>query len=544
MRVVANTADLRGARDLGRAPALAPVRLVFGVQLRDERGLDALVAAQSNRLSPFYHHFLRPQQLRDAFGATAPHYAAMLATLTRAGFAVRPDPLRTVIDATAPAGLVERYFATRLDIVTYDGRRLALANVRPAVLPAEMEKDVTGVTGLTTAPLYETAAAQAFAAGKSGGPSPAQATPVPTPSPVPTPPGTPPANGPDGGYGPQLITASFDAPVRHGYSGSGVAVADLIDGTISDPNDIAPYLAEFGVERTGPRTKTVIVDGGCGGEDECFDSFSAVIDAQGILGVAPGAAYFIYELPSLSDAGILDGLTTIVNDDRADVVNIAFAGCETLIGEAAFEFDREFTLGSAEGITFSAVAFGGSNPCGTNGPSVQAPADSPNVLTVGGADSFANPLSGLTSPQIANTGTGGGVSELFAEPSYQAGVSGALSGGRNLPDLDGPAAINGVGPSIYFAEFGGWIGGFAFVDNAPLTGGIAEVAQIGGSRLGAVNPAIYSVYAAQGYGGNVFRDITEGCNGVEGGGPYCAIAGFDHVSGIGTPNLYKLARKL
>jgi len=290
-RVVAAPVDLRVARDLGRAPAAAPVHLVFSMKLRDERGLRALVAAQSNPRSPIYRSFLRPQQLRDAFGATAAQYAATLASLRSAGFSVHADPLRTIVDAAAPVALVERYFGTRLDTVIYNGRRSALANATPATMPLELRSGVSTVSGLDAAPLYETALSQAYAGHQTGGASARALTVAPNAAPsqttAPTPPAPPPANGPDGGYGPQLIDASFNYPERHGYFGSGVAVADLIDGTFGDLKDIDPYLAEFGVTRTGPHTTTVVVDGGCGGENDCFDSFSAALDAQGVLGVAP-----------------------------------------------------------------------------------------------------------------------------------------------------------------------------------------------------------------------------------------------------------------
>lgn len=548
--IVASAADLRGARDLGRASATTPVHLAISLRLRDERSLDALIASQSNPHSPFYHHYLKAAQLRDAFGASAADYARTVAELQRSGFAVeRVDPLRTLVNVTAPAATVERYFSTSLHAVTYDGRHTAYANVTPARLPATLVPLVSGIAGLKSSSAYKTsyeAAREARSTNPGGGPPHVQAQATTAPTPVPTPTGATPVNGPDGGYGPQLVTAAFDHPIRHGYFGNGVAVADLIDGFFDDRADIAPYLAEFRVKRTGPATTTIPIDGGCGSSlFGCFDSVSAAIDAEQILGVAPGVAYYVYELPSFSNLGVIDGLRAVVSDNRVDVVNIAFGGCETRLGEAALLEDEYFKLGAAEGMTFAAVSFGGSNPCFTNQPSVQAPADSPNVLAIGGADTFVDQFKGLLSPPIANNGSGGGVSRLFNRPSYQAGIKGTVASGRNVPDLAGPAAVNAKGASEYYSGFGGWIGGsFAFVNSAPLTGGIAEIAQISGSRLGIVNDKLYPLFAANGYTANVFRDVTLGCNGTGGGGPYCAAPGFDLVTGIGVPDAYKIAKKL
>ena len=547
--IVANVADLRGARDLGQAPAATPVHLAVGLRLRDQQGLDALLASQSNPHSPMYRHFLKPAQVRDAFGVAPADYNRTVLELQRNGFALeRADALRTLVDVIAPAATVERYFSTTLHAVTTDGRHIAYANVAPARLPATLTPTVSGVTGFQSSRLFTSDSAAALAAhnAKSGrGPGRAQPAATTAPTPVPTPTGATPVNGPDGGYGPQLVNAAFDNPVSHGYFGNGVAVADLVDGVFDDRADIAPYLAEFRVKRTGPPTTNVLVNGGCTtGVFGCSDSFQAALDAEGVLGVAPGVSYYVYQLPALSNVGIVDGFRAVVNDNKVDVVNFSFAGCETALGEASLLLDEYAKLGSAEGITFSVVTFGGSNPCFTAGTSVQAPGDSSNVLTVGGADSFADQFAGITSPPITNNNTGGGVSKLFDRPAYQTGIKGTVASGRNLPDLGGPAAINGVGASIYYSGFGGWVGGFAFIDNAPLTGSVAEIAQLYGSRLGVVNNLLYPLYASNGYKQNVFHDVTLGCNGVGGAGPFCAAPGFDLVSGIGVPDAYKVAKKL
>ncbi len=537
--IAAQAADLRGARDLGRLPATQPVRLAVSLRLRDESNLDALIAAQSNPHSPAYRHFLSAAQVRDAFGATTADYTSTIAAFQHAGFAiVGTDRMRTLIDVRAPSAVVERYFSTNMHAIAIDARHTAYANVTPAVLPVALRGTVTAVAGFQTRPLFTTNSAAAYAShsGKRTGPGSPAAKPLVAPTATPE-------YGPDGGYGPGLVNSAFDMPVRHGYFGNGVTVADIIDGTFDDTMDIAPYLSEFNIRRTGPATTFIPVAGGCvTGAFGCFDDFQAAIDAQAAIGVSPGVTYDVYEIPSpLFTANIIDGFKAVVNDNRVDVVNFSVAGCEAALGEGAFIIDQSMKLGSAEGISFVDVAFGGSNPCGTNGPSVQAPSDSPNGLTVGGADSFADLYGNVTSPPLADPASGGGVSKLFSLPSYQRGIPGVIASGRNLPDLDGPDAINGVGPSLYYSAVGGFIGGTPFVDNAFLTGGIAGVAQINGSRLGLVNTRLYPAAVRS---RSLFRDITLGCNGTGGQGPYCAKPGFDQASGFGVPKLYPIAKAI
>ncbi len=527
--VVAAAADLRGARDLGPLSATQPVRLAVAMHLRDAGNLDALIAAQSNPGSPIYRHFLSSAQVRDAFGATASDYGRTAAALQRAGFAiVGTDRMRTIIDVVAPSATVERYFATNLHAVAFDAGHAGYANVTAARVPAELRSTVDAVAGFKSGALFTTDSASAYASRSKSAAAAIHSLAAASATPE---------YGPDGGYGPQLVTGAFDFPARHGYFGNGATVADIIDGVFDDKMDIAPYLKEFNVRRMGPPTTVIPVDGGCTGSS-CADDFQAAIDAEGVIGSEPGVAYDIYQIPALSFSGIIDGFKAVVNDNHVDVVNFSIAGCETALGESSFVIDREQQLGSAEGISFSDVAFGGSNPCGTNGPSVQAPSDSPNGLVSGGADSFTDRFGNVTSPPLADTASGGGVSKLFGVPAYQRGVPGVISSGRNLPDLAGPDAINGVGPSLYYSAFGGFVGGTPFVDNAFITGGIAAVAQIEGSRLGLVNTQLYP--AARRYP-TIFRDITLGCNGTGGQGPFCAKRGFDQVSGFGAPKLYQVA---
>jgi kumamolisin len=532
-----SAASAATVRDVGRLPSGTRVDLVLGLRLRNEATLDALVAAQSNRQSPLFRHFLKPAQLRDSFGTTSAEYARTLATLRSRGFSVlRTDALRTSVDVAAPAQTVERYFATTLHAVE-SARGTGYTSVSPIHIPAELAADVAAVGGLHSA-LFQTAyeAQVGYGSHAPTGTQPAQSGLAPLV-------GSTPQYGPDGGYGPQSVEGAFDFPIRHGYFGNGVTVADVIDGAFSEKADIAPFLTEFNVKRSGPPTTYRLVDGGCGGKQNCADSFSAAIDAQNIIGTAPGVSYVVYELPSLSDAGIIDGMNAVVSDDTADVVNFAVGGCETALGEASYLIDQAYKLGSAEGITFETVTFGGSDPCGVPfHTSVQAPADSPHTATIGGVDSFTDQFGNVTSPAIADTSTGGGHSILFAVPPFQAGIKRVASSGRNLPDIGGPAAINGVGTSIYF--FGVWIGGSVFVNNAPVAGALAEVAQVNGARLGRVDTSLYELYKAQGYTTGLYRDVTLGCNGGDGYGPFCSAVGFDLVTGLGSPDFYRIATSL
>ena len=106
---------------------------------------------------------------------------------------------------------------------------------------------------------------------------------------------------------------------------------------------------------------------------------------------------------------------------------------------------------------------------------------------------------------------------------------------RGIPDIALQAsALTGV--LVYDSYDGGWfvVGGTSA--SSPQWAGIAAMAdQIAGHDLGFLNPALYAIandpvkYAAD------FYDVTRNSN-----GQWPASAGWDAVTGLGTPNVANL----
>jgi len=104
------------------------------------------------------------------------------------------------------------------------------------------------------------------------------------------------------------------------------------------------------------------------------------------------------------------------------------------------------------------------------------------------------------------------------------GLSLASKTKRNVPDLAFPA--------YYTDTFvnGGWVGLQGTSWSSPTYVALQlEINQVKGARLGWVNSAIYSVFKKEGYATD-FYDVTQGSN-----GQYSAKAGYDNVTGIGSP---------
>ncbi len=164
---------------------------------------------------------------------------------------------------------------------------------------------------------------------------------------------------------------------------------------------------------------------------------------------------------------------------------------------------------------------------------VDFPASDPNVLACGGTKLIA--ANGEISSEMvwnelkSNEGaTGGGVSNLFPLPTYQAkaGVpKNSETGfqGRGVPDVSGDADPE-TGYAVRVDGQNTVIGGTSAV--APLWAAlIALLNQQLGKPLGFVNPLLYQLPES------AFRDITTGNNPA-----YKAGADWDACTGLGSPN--------
>ena len=113
-------------RDLGRADASTRVDVALVLNYRNEAQLDQLIEAQADETSPLYHHFIDQAQFADYFAPSAADYARVIASLRRAGFTVTQTfANRTVVDASAPAPIAERYFNTEIHRVQQPAAHLA-----------------------------------------------------------------------------------------------------------------------------------------------------------------------------------------------------------------------------------------------------------------------------------------------------------------------------------------------------------------------------------------------------------------------------------
>jgi len=213
---------------------------------------------------------------------------------------------------------------------------------------------------------------------------------------------------------------------------------------------------------------------------------------------------------------------------------MSFGGAEFSVETSSY---KHF---AGSGVTFTASS-------GDSGNGVEFPAASPGVVAVGGT-TLTTGTGGSYVSETAWSGSGGGQSGVENEPLYQANypIPNDPSGWRGVPDVsyDGnPNTGFAVYDTVRYHGQSGWfqVGGTSA--GAPQWAALFAIAnsmRVAGNKatLSSTNDAVYSVAS----GGNLssnFHDIVSGTNGSC--GTLCtAVAGYDYVTGLGSPQANKI----
>src|SRR6266581_5173647 len=218
-------------------------------------------------------------------------------------------------------------------------------------------------------------------------------------------------------YPPNQVAGIYQFPA--GTTGAGQTIAVIELGGGFSASDLHTYFGGLGI--AVPSITAVGVDGGANapGSDPTGADVEVALDIDVIGAAAPGAAQLVYFAPN-SDQGFIEAIA----DAAALGVTVCVASGDNGSGDAVND-------GQAH---------------------VDFPASSPHALGCGGTKLLANPATGVISSEVvwnetaANEGAGGGgVSDEFALPSWQANAgvparAGRSSGsGRGVPDVAGNA---------------------------------------------------------------------------------------------------------
>jgi hypothetical protein len=340
--------------------------------------------------------------------------------------------------------------------------------------------------------------------------------------------------GPEG-YTPAEIRAAYGmnqvsfGSVAGDGSGQTIAIIDAYnDPTIQA--DLTAFDAAFGlasttlkvVSQTGSTTALPPVDPAGKGNDN-FEGEEA-LDVEWAHALAPGATIMLVEAQDSSPSNLFAAVNYARQQAGVSVISMSFGGNET---SNETQYDADFTTPSGhEGVTFVASTGDSAEPGGY-------PAFSPNVVATGGTSLSIDSLGNYQS-ETGWSDSGGGISTVESQPSYQGGIVTQSTTARTTPDVAFDADPD-TGVSVYDSYNNGttdpWeiLGGTSVA--APAWSGLLAVADQGRVIAGETTldsrtqtlPLLYSAPAAD------YHDITTGNNGFSAG------SGYDLVTGRGSP---------
>lgn len=341
------------------------------------------------------------------------------------------------------------------------------------------------------------------------------------------------------GYTPQQLATAYGlnqisfSGIKGDGKGQTIAIVDAFDNpgfvNSTDPNFASSALHVFDttfglpdppsftkVNQNGQTTSLPPASSSWGPE--------IALDIEWAHAMAPAASIILVEANSASN----DLFTAAAEAAKlASVVSMSWGGLED---PTETGFDSIFQV---PGVTFLAAT-------GDSGAPGLYPAFSPHVVAVGGT-SLQNLNSSGTYPgtgtngEVGWSGSGGGVSQVEAEPSYQTSVQ--STGFRTIPDIAADADPN-TGVPVYdpfdtgsatpWTQYGGTS------VSTPLMAGMVAIADQGrvlsGGQTFSSDQFLTALYSLHSTNPSDFHDIVNGNNGFSAG------PGYDFVTGLGTPN--------
>ncbi len=523
----------------------------------DIAGATAFADSVATPGSAGYHHYLSPAQYTAQYGPSAAEAQAVSAWLGSAGFTgVRVASGRDSVTATGSAAQVDRAFSVQMgDYSAADATARFVANDRDLSIPSSISSDVMSVTGLDGAPpaTFHTAPRAASSSQPSNC---SQYWGQQTTTTVPAFAGVHHAAVAVCGYSAGQLRGAYG--LTSADTGAGQTIALIEDGS---PRDMSQTLTDYAAANGLPAPAAAqFQEVQLGDDSACENAFGVEeqLDSEAAYAVAPGANQLMIDGDSCNQAlqgiqPLFNALDEVLGGDGSSPMASIVSNSWGLMGG---EQDPPVYAQTAHAIDLRAAAEGvGMYFAAGDNPGIAVPASDPYSITVGGTTlgigasgrrlfetGWSDQIGLLkhgswVDEGIPRAASGGGVSTLYTQPSYQAGVVPASMAtdkgqlGRTVPDLSADAdrdsgILEGVMTATgHYETFD--LGGTSLA--CPLVAAMVADAQQGQTApFGFINPLLYSLA-----GTAAFHDILP----VSGSAPGVDRAAFspETTSGWGHP---------
>lgn len=505
-------APVAAVRDLGPTPGATQISFALSLRIAEPR-FARYLRAVTDPGSASYGRTLSPAAVGRRFGPPLQALALVRRRLEAHGITVTATyPQRTEMIARASAATVDGYFHVRLrDLVDRRLGRFYAPSGTPTI-PAPISRWVGGVVGLDSESRIL------------------------------------PADVPAAGLSPTDVALAYDIePLRQlGIDGRGLTIAIGSFQPFSD-KDVSAYESRFQIGGPEPGQIPIGTGATVKGDDE------ADLDVEVVRAIAPGAQVLMVEAPS-TDLGEVEMLNLIAGG-KARIASLSWGQCDTpgngVSGAYRKSVETALQAAAAEGTTFF-IASGdsGAYDCqrsdfGDHRLTVDFPADSPYAVSVGGTllsvDEDGSYL-GETAwdDPLENAGGGGGIDTHDPRPAWQAADHAGSTAGRGVPDVSAAASPGSPWDTQIDGQRGPVSGTSAAAPFWAASMLLAEqyAEPTGAGRTCFLAPVLYAL-AAGPVAYPAFHDVTAGTNRY-----YSAHPGWDYATGLGSPDVFNLARDL
>jgi subtilase family serine protease len=496
---------------VGPMPATQLMNLSIVMPLRNQDELTSLLGRLYDPSSPDYHQFLSVEQFTEQFGPTAEDYQAVVDFAKANGFSVTGTSAnRLLVPITGTVDQIQKAFHVRMNNYQHptEKRTFFSPDREPSL---NLSVPVQHITGLNNYSIPRPMVVQAPTAQAPTSPAAV-------------------GSGPGEAYLGSDMRAAYYGGTSLTGSGQAVGLLEFDGYNLSDVNST---FSNAGQTYTVP-INNVLLDGASGASVSGNDA-EEVLDIVQAIGMAPGLSqvrvYIGNTASGLDDANVFNAMAT---ENIAKQLSISWGWNPDDPSIDDFFF-QEF---AAQGQS----VFVASGDYGAYNPFVDYfyPAEDAWVTAVGGTDLVTNGAGGAWSSETAWDQSGGGISpDGIPIPSWQAGVANSSNGGsstlRNVPDVAAEADTDNYACNMgsCAGDWGGtsfaaprWAGFMALVNQQAVTAG--------NSTVGFINPAIYAIGEGSNYDSD-FHDITSGSNNYVEQAIFYAVAGYDLVTGWGSP---------
>jgi subtilase family serine protease len=550
-------AAVGGAAWLGAVPASQ--QLTVQVWLTPDAGRAAAFAdAVSTPGSPALHHYLSPDAYAARFGPSAAQAGAVTSWLAGRGLTgAHVAAGRDYVSATGPVQAVESAFQVRIGryragsaaSATAGRPQVFTSNDRAVSVPAALAPDVLGVTGLGSTPAASrsTATTRPVSTPATRPASKLTARPATLPAAKaatcsrywaqhvhalhPAYQGLARAALPVCGYSAAQLRAAYGANWRDTGKGQTVALTEDESPTAmfrtltayARSNHLPlPKPSQFRQVKAGTAScKTSSAEGARAAQSPPVD-VEAEMDSEAVYAMAPAAnQVMVVGSGCDEDQALLNAVSAVLaGDGHRPLASIASNSWQIPIGMVSPKIVHALDVrAAAEGV---GLYFASGDTTG-----LTVTASDPYALVVGGTtlgigsagkrvfetgwSSDSGSLDGGKWTDIGISGGGGGVSDVYRQPSYQRGVvpasmakvtvGGKTVLGRTVPDIAAAADPDtGMLTGYTDTDENGKPGRYRTVSSAgtsmatPLVAGLVADAQQGRkSPFGFINPLLYSV---------------------------------------------------